>query len=511
MQNFLSNENMNSLDFLQTEERFRFTLSLDLDEQITKILNSSKIVAFTDCPLVYFALIPTYPRFQLGRRYLTCQQEELCKLAKNGSRGVLHVSNNGFEATYCENIAELRMTNSSIENLHQINLLSSLRILILDNIIDINGAFPLLKNLECISELSNIVELRVPNNDLSDISAVNTMKQLTYLDASMNKLKKIHLECYNLKHADFQRNIIECIQQLPAGLSYLDLSENMLHTIYFNQHEMEYLSLSNNYITDIRNLTALKNFSYEWVGIQRRCPKKIDSFTESLQHFQRTYDSYFVEKYTEHTAQQSFCFHDDQLLQDFKFVDDMQSLQRTEKLHQVLIRKCINVCFSRVPTHITELTITQSKVENIYGLHNMVQLVHLDLSHNCLVDVYVIQYLLNLKNLNLSHNRIIFVDPITMLVNLKHLNFSHNRIPQDQLKRNPSLDTSQNNNIFTYQAPLSAEELLLYKRVKAITYISKIQFRSYDTSGNQSHINCLITVLVAQLNKIVSLFMQFAG
>ncbi|CAL6003794.1 Hypothetical_protein [Hexamita inflata] len=125
MQNFLSNENMNSLDFLQTEERFRFTLSLDLDEQITKILNSSKIVAFTDCPLVYFALIPTYPRFQLGRRYLTCQQEELCKLAKNGSRGVLHVSNNGFEATYCENIAELRMTNSSIENLHQINLLRS--------------------------------------------------------------------------------------------------------------------------------------------------------------------------------------------------------------------------------------------------------------------------------------------------------------------------------------------------------------------------------------------------
>ncbi|CAL6043951.1 L_domain-like protein [Hexamita inflata] len=289
------------------------------------------------------------------------------------------------------------MTNSSIENLNQINLLSSLRTLILDNIIDINGAFPLLKNLECISELNNIVELRVPNNDLTDISAVNRMKQLIHLDASMNKLKKIHLECYNLKHADFHANVIECVQQLPAGLSYLDLGDNMLHTIYFNQHEIEYLSLSNNYIIDIRNLTALKNFSYEWVGIQRRYPKQIDSFTESLQHFQRTYDSYFVEKYTEHTAQQSFYFHDDQLLQDFKFVDDIQSLQKTGKLHQVLIRKCINVCFSRVPTHITELTITQSKVENIYGLHNMVQLVHLDLSHNCLVDVYVIQHLLNLK------------------------------------------------------------------------------------------------------------------
>ncbi|CAL6043949.1 Leucine-rich_repeat domain superfamily [Hexamita inflata] len=120
-------------------------------------------------------------------------------------------------------------------------------------------------------------------------------------------------------------------------------------------------------------------------------------------------------------------------------------------------------------------------------------------------------YVLYLKSLDLSHNRIIFVDPITMLVNLKHVNFSHNRIPYDQLKRNPSLDTSQNNNIFTYQAPLSAEELVLYKRVKTITYISKIQFRSYDTSGNQSHINSLITALVAQLNTIVSLFMQFAG
>ena len=133
-----------------------------------------------------------------------------------------------------EYITELDLSDKEINNITGLENLTSLTTLNLkrNNITDI----------ECLKDLEKLEILNLSWNNIRDISSLNNLKKLTNLDLSFNKI--IDITPLN--------GLIE--------LERLDLKYNNLKEIpILDCENLKYLNLQTNNLTDITNLSSLKN------------------------------------------------------------------------------------------------------------------------------------------------------------------------------------------------------------------------------------------------------------
>ena len=122
-----------------------------------------------------------------------------------------------------------------------------------------------LKPFEKLASLEHLRVLKLDGNDpeLTDITHLSSLTQLTYLDLGKNEISDITFlaNLIQLQHLDLRNNYISDITSLAnlTQLTYLDLGRNEISDITFlaNLTQLQHLDLRSNRISDITPLANL--------------------------------------------------------------------------------------------------------------------------------------------------------------------------------------------------------------------------------------------------------------
>ncbi|MEG4287624.1 leucine-rich repeat domain-containing protein [Microcoleus sp. C2C3] len=212
--------------------------------------------------------------------------------------------------------------------------------------------------------LSNLTELNLNWNKITDITPLSALTNLTYLNLNYNQITDITglSALTNLTYLSLSANPITDITGLSAltNLTYLDLSANQITDItgLSALTNLTDLNLFGNQITDITGLSALTNLTY-------------------LNLYQNQ-------------------------------ITDITGLSAL--------------------TNLTDLALGHNQIIDITGLSGLTNLTDLDLEMNQIIDITGLSGLTNLTKLELYCNEIIDIIPLSTLTNLTILSLSQNQI-----------------------------------------------------------------------------------
>ena len=212
--------------------------------------------------------------------------------------------------------------------------------------------------------LSNLTELNLNWNKITDITPLSALTNLTYLNLNWNKITDITplSALTNLTYLSLSSIQITDITGLSAltNLTYLDLSANQITDItgLSALTNLTYLNLFGNQITDITGLSALTNL-------------------RDLNLYQNQ-------------------------------ITDITGLSAL--------------------TNLTDLALGHNQIIDIIGLSGLTNLTDLDLEINQIIDITGLSGLTNLTKLELYCNEIIDIIPLSTLTNLTILSLSQNQI-----------------------------------------------------------------------------------
>ncbi|MBS6025882.1 MAG: leucine-rich repeat domain-containing protein, partial [Paeniclostridium sordellii] len=160
---------------------------------------------------------------------------------------------------YCTNIQELDLRNNNISDLSPLGSLTNLQYLNLDN--------NKLSNIGPLGSLTNLNALYLGNNKINDISPLSSLTNLNTLGLGNNKLDDISSlsSLSKLKTLYLQSNIISNISSLSSltSLNTLNLNNNKINNVkpLSSLINLKTLTLDNNYIINIRDLKVLSNLT----------------------------------------------------------------------------------------------------------------------------------------------------------------------------------------------------------------------------------------------------------
>ena len=212
--------------------------------------------------------------------------------------------------------------------------------------------------------LSNLTELNLSWNKITDITPLSALTNLTYLNLNYNQITDITglSALTNLTYLSLSANPITDITGLSAltNLTYLDLSANQITDItgLSALTNLTDLNLFGNQITDITGLSALTNLTY-------------------LNLYQNQ-------------------------------ITDITGLSAL--------------------TNLTDLALGHNQIIDITGLSGLTNLTLLDLEINQIIDITGLSGLTNLTKLELCWNKIIDIIPLSTLTNLTELELNLNQI-----------------------------------------------------------------------------------
>ena len=136
-----------------------------------------------------------------------------------------------------------------------------------ERVIGLNLYYLELSDISGIKELKNLTHLNLRNNQLTDISGIKELKNLTHLNLRNNQLTNISgiTELKNLTHLNLRNNQLSDIpgtQELKK-LTYLNLRDNRLTDIpgIKELKKLTHLNLRNNQLTNISGIKELKNLT----------------------------------------------------------------------------------------------------------------------------------------------------------------------------------------------------------------------------------------------------------
>ena len=274
-----------------------------------------------------------------------------------------------------------------------------------------------LTNISDIDSFKELTKLNLSGNvTISDISALGNLTNLEQLDLGGNNISDISVlgNLTNLEQLDLGRNYIDYIGALGGltNLQTLDLSVNFISDIgaLGNLTNLQTLDLSDNEISDIGALGNLTN----------------------LQTLYLSYNE----------------------------ISDISALGNLTNLEQLdLGRNYIDydyiVALGNL-TNLTELNLSNNRINyNISVLGNLTNLQTLDLSDNWIHKIVALGNLTNLTELNLSNNEISDIGALGNLTNLQTLDLSYNEISDISALESLSglgwLDLSCYNNLIEQQ------------------------------------------------------------
>ena len=342
----------------------------------------------------------------------------------------------------------------------------------------LNAASRQIKELAGMEYATNLTELRLGGNPITDIRPLTHLTQLTFL--RLNECWTIadisplaHLTQLNRLHLD--RNLIVDISPLVGltKLESLDLRDNRIIDVspLENLTQLSRLRLSNNQIIDITPLANLTNLVVLWLSDNRitdvTALENLTQLTELRLDNNRIEDVSPLENLTnlEHLdTNNNPIFDPDSPLVEvpdpylkaairaaLKLPDGI-SLTQASMRHLTALNARDSQIESLIgleyATNLTFLQLQSNRIEDISSLANLMQLTELHLKENRIEEISPLANLMQLTELYLSHNKIEDVSPLANLTQLTKLDLKGNRIedfsPLSSLTRLESLDSRGN-------------------------------------------------------------------
>ncbi len=290
----------------------------------------------------------------------------------------------------------------------------------------------LLTNLDSLSALTNIEELILNYNGVTDISFLTSMPNLKKLSlVSERKINDLGVleNLTNLETIKLTGLYLTDIPKLPA-IKELDLSSNSISDFtQLNQYpSLEVVNLDFNQIasipdaSDLSNLTSLKNLNLDnnrLTGI-----RSMEAFPnlEVLSIFRNEITSISnisnMLNLKELKVGSSY-------INDYETLTNLPSLTKLEIYYSNLKEIPSNILSF---TTLEELNIYSSKISDISNIIALTNLKKLELTTSEIEDISVIGSLTNLEYLDISDNIIKDITPLYHLPNLKFLDVGYNRV-----------------------------------------------------------------------------------
>ncbi|UCH98245.1 MAG: leucine-rich repeat domain-containing protein [Candidatus Aminicenantes bacterium] len=239
-----------------------------------------------------------------------------------------------------------------------------------------------------MDENEKIIGLELYRLEISDISLLKDLKNLTHLDLTNNQISDISSlkDLKNLTHLDLHYNLISDISFLKdlKNLTYLDLHGNEISDISSlkDLKNLTHLYLNDNQISDISSLKDLKNLTYLDLHDNRISDISSLKDLKNLIHLNLVYNQ----------------------------ISDISSLKDLKNL--------------------TYLDLHDNRISDISSLKDLKNLIHLNLVYNQISDISSIKHLENLTHLYLNDNQISDISPLKDLENLYHLVLTNNEITE---------------------------------------------------------------------------------
>ncbi|CAL6103779.1 leucine-rich_repeat domain-containing protein [Hexamita inflata] len=285
-----------------------------------------------------------------------------------------------------------------------------------------------------ISFLTNLTELDLSNNKISDISSIYKLTNIKKLNLCSNHIEDISVLQYltDLTHFNIQQNLITFYKLALPNLIDLKLGCNSLEDKSGLQHslQLEILNLSETETTDL-----LRTIPHQLFGL-----KDLSLYKNNI--IEISYISNFV---------------DLQIL----------SLSCNQQLQ--------NIGPLKFCTQLTELSISETNVADIWPLQFMKNLRLLSIDNTQVIDLHPLQYLYRLEVICADNSCIIDISPLSNWhAQLKFLTLINNKITNEEtLKHHQNFSEYY----FSDQQVPSDIELNFYNKILSV-YNSYKQIRT---------------------------------
>ncbi|CAL6054206.1 leucine-rich_repeat domain-containing protein [Hexamita inflata] len=330
-----------------------------------------------------------------------------------------------------------------------------------------------IKRIFLISFLTNLIELNLSGNNISDISSISKLKNL----------KKLYLESNCIED-------ISALQSLP-DLTHLQLYSNRLTSYTLVLPNLVYLSLGNNKLQDKSGLQHSPKLERLYLsGTETTDLRSIPHQLFGLKVIQLSFNNILEISHLSN-------FVGMQILD----LGINQQLQNIEPL--------------KFCTEITELCIRDSNVADIWPLQFLKNLKTLNINNTKVVDLHPLQYLYQLEQIYASNSCIIDVSPLSKLTQLKELNFRNNKITNaDSLKHHDNFSEYD----FSDQEVPTTDELKFYNRILKVHSTQKQTKKIMNENKNQqfrtsltqkkNYVSTMLNNQIQTMNKQVEMLIQ---
>lgn len=365
--------------------------------------------------------------------------------------------------TDLENIKELDFHNAHIEKLNGIENMTALEKL------NLSGTD--IKDISLLKCLINLKEVNISNTSISDITALKNSIYIRYLNLNETNVTTLQVieKFQYIERLYVSGTKINTVPQLSSLLE-LDLSNcnindisfiNYLHNLtYLNVdklkyksnilgnisfvsslEKLEYLSIAN---TDVVNIDVLKNLinlrKLDITGcaqINTQVLNHVEIIGNEIVNFG---DKVLEREIRELINNYSEPIYKRQLSSITKLelsgrgIVDLQGLESMENLTYLDLsnNEISNIDSIKKLVNLKKLVLHKNKIGSIKSIESLKYLEELDLSNNLIGDITALGGLSQLTRLDLSRNGIVSINSLGSLINLQYLSLYENKISEGE-------------------------------------------------------------------------------
>jgi internalin A len=300
----------------------------------------------------------------------------------------------------------------------------------LTNLTVLNLNYNQISDISSLGSLTNLTTLDLSGNIISDISSLGSLTNLTTLDLFDNKISDISIlgSLTNLTSLYLDYNKISDISILGSltNLTTLSLRGNKISDISFLGWltNLTTLNLCRNPITDISFLGWLTNLTTLNLGGNSITDISLLGSLTNLTTLDLSgniiTDFSFLGSLTNLTALHLYYNH----ITDISFLGSLTNLTT---LH-LGWNKISDISALRSLTNLTELLFNDNQITDISSVGSLTNLTTLDLCSNKISDISALRSLTNLTRLHLRRNQITDISSVGSLTNLTILYLNYNQI-----------------------------------------------------------------------------------
>ena len=321
------------------------------------------------------------------------------------------MTNEENKAEAYKRIQEAQKSNASYLDLSKLELTEIPKeISKLTQLTDLNLSYNQLTNIKGIENLTHLTNLNLGGNQFTAINDIEKLTQLTNLDLSFNQLTIIKgieklTQLTNLNLSGNQLTEIKGIEKFTL-LTILNLNSNQLTEIkgIENLTQLTILDLYSNQLTEIKGIEKLTLLTHLDLGVNQLTEiKGLENITQLTGLY--LYNNKLTEiKGIENLSQLTSLYLGGNQLKEIKGIDLL--------------------------TKLTDLNLRSNQFTEIKGIENLTQLSNLNLSNNQLTEIKGIENLTQLTNLDLGSNQLIEIEGIENLIQLIRLDLESNQLKE---------------------------------------------------------------------------------